>query len=234
MVVNLKDVSIEFNNKEITGVIDKDNILYKESIKDELNNNKYLISYINYKDFLTKTISDEFYLSKHITKDKDNYIEKIVSCLEMVGLSSDYLEKDIPTLSNSEKILLELATSLITNPDVIIFNNIFNNLDRKNKQLIKKILLELKKKYEKTIIIIDNNINILYEMCTSLVIFENNNLLIYDKVSNVFKDIDFLIDNNIEIPDLIKFSLIAGGYGKKINYYNNINDLIKDVYRNAR
>ena len=71
-------------------------------------------------------------------------------------------------------------------------------------------------------------------MCTSLVIFENNNLLIYDKVSNVFKDIDFLIDNNIEIPDLIKFSLIAGGYGKKINYYNNINDLIKDVYRNAR
>ena len=235
----IKNLNLEFNNKEITGVIDRNNILEKlifekEFIEGELDIDSDLISYINHKNFLTKTVSDEFYLVKHIAKDTDNYIEKIISCLEMVGLSEEYLERDIVTLSNSEKILLELATSLVTNPDIIILNDCFSDLDRKNKLTIKKILLELKKKYEKTIIIIDNNINTLYEMCTFLVIFKDDSLLVNDKISNVFKDIDFLIDNNIEIPDLINFSLIASKYGKKINYYNDINDLIKDVYKNAR
>ena len=226
--MEIKDLNLEFEMYKITGVFDEYNVLLS---KLELNNN---IGYIHNKNFLTRTVSDEFYLIKHNTPNIDNYIEKIISCLDMVGLSEDYFERNINSLSKTEKILLEISENLVTNPDVLILKNVLGNLDRNNKLIIKEILKELQKKYMKTIIIIENNINILFDYCSNLVIFKGNDILVNDKMSNVFNNIDYLIDNNIEIPDLIKFSLIASKYQKNINYYNDINDLIKDVYKNAR
>jgi len=228
MELKLKDLNLEFKSQEMYGVIDECHVLKKQlEISKE-------IGYIYHKNYLTKTVSDEFYLVKKKIANVDNYIEKIISSLNMIGLSEDYLEREIVTLSKTEKILLEIAVNLITNPDVIILDNVLSNLDRKHKLIIKQILLELKKKYDKTIIIIDDNINILYEFCTYLIVFKDRDLLVNDKMSNVFLNTSYLIDNNIEIPEIIKFSLIADQYGKKIKFHNNVNDLIKDVYKNAR
>ena len=223
--MEIKKYNISFQSKEIYGLLIDNNLLEKEIEK----NNK--VCYINNQDFLVKTVSDEFFLVKHNVQDKDDYIEKIVSCLEMVGLNESYLERIIYSLSMSEKILLKLATSLITNPDTIIIEHQFSNLDRKNKLNIFNLLKELKHKYDKTIIIIEEDINILLEICNRLIIFKNNELIINDYVENIFNNIELLLDNNIELPDLIKFSLIAKNYGKKIGYYNNVNDLIKEVYK---
>jgi len=235
----IKNLNLTIEDKEITGIIkDKENIIKKILVdkcdfEGELNIDDRVISYVNNRNFLTKTVSDEFYLVKNNLKEKDNFIEKLLSSINMVGLTDDYLERNINTLSKTEKILVEIALSLITNPDILILDNIFNNLDKSNKLVIKKILLELKKNYNKIIIIIDD-INIIYEICNNIIIFKDNYLLISGNKKEVFNDIDLLIDNEIELPFFIEFSYNAKNYNKEIKYYQEINDLIKGVYKNAR
>ena len=238
MDLKFNNINLDIPYKEITGIINDKNKVIKKILVDrleiegEVSFKDKVISYINKRDFLTKTVSDEFYLIKHNIKDSKDYIEKILLSLDMVGLSDEYLDKIIVNLSNSEKILIEIGLALITNPDIIIFDNVFKNLDRKNKLIIKKIILELKRKYNKTIIIMDD-INILYEICNNFIIFKDNNLLISGNREDVF-DLNIFIDNNIEIPFFIEFSNIAKEFNKDIKYYQDINDLLKGVYKNAR
>ena len=100
--------------------------------------------------------------------------------------------------------------------------------------IIKNLIKELKKKYNKIIILIDNDINILYEIGTYLVIIKDNKVIANDNMKNVFKSLEIFEENNLEIPFLIEFSYIANNYNKKINYHKDINDLIKDVYKNVK
>ena len=85
---------------------------------------KNLISYINkinINTFLTKNVRDEFYLiKKKVSSNTNSYIKKVIASLNMVGLSEDYLDKDIHILSKSEKRLVQIALNLISNPDIII------------------------------------------------------------------------------------------------------------------
>ena len=234
----IKDLNLDISSKNITGVInDKNNVIKKIlvdklEIEGEVNLKDKVVSYINKRDFLTKTVSDEFYLIKNKVQDKENYIEKILLSLEMVGITDNYLDRCINTLSRTEKILVSIALALIINPDIIIFDGIFKNLDRKNKLTIKKIILELKRKYNKTIILIDD-INILYEVCNSYIIFKDDYLLISGNRENVF-NVELLRENNIELPFFIEFSNEAKEFNKDIKYYQDINDLLKGVYKNAR
>ena len=245
----IKNLNLTIKSSEINGIYkDSYNIIRRLLLNKEEFEGTILIDKKNYKsfnkkkisyispnlNFLTKKVSDEFYLIKKDLNDKGDYIKKIISSLNMVGLSKDYLDLEINTLSKSEKKLLKIAINLVTNPDIIIFEDYSSCLDRKSKLKIKEIILELKRKYEKTIIIVDNNINNLYDICSYLIIFKENNVLISDKLNIVFSDLNFLIDNDIDLPNILEFIMIASKYNKKISYTKDINDLIKDVYKNVK
>ena len=88
------------------------------------------------------------------------------------------------------------------------------------------------KNNKKTIIIITNNIDILYDLVDDLIIFKDNKVVINDKLDIVFKNLDLLKD--LELPNLIKFTNIASTYNKNIKYYKDIKDLIKEVYKNVQ
>ncbi len=215
-------------NLEYSGIIYIDNKEIKDYMKDK-------ISYISLDcDFLTKTVSDEFYLKQKDLKDETNdYIDKIISSLNMVGLNKNYLDRDIYSLSRSEKKLLQIALFLVVNPDVIIFDNVFSFLDKRNQIRLKNIIVELKKKYEKNIIIIDQDINILYEICNDIIIFKEGDILIHDDIKKVFQNLDFLKECNIELPNILKFIKIAKEKGINLPNQVELKDLIKDVYRYA-
>ena len=111
----INNLNLKISDNAITGIInDKENIMKKilvdrYEIEGEINLENKIIGYVNNRNFLTKTVSDEFYLIKNNIKDKDNFIEKLLSSINMVGLRDDYLERNINTLSKTEKILVEIA-----------------------------------------------------------------------------------------------------------------------------
>ena len=255
MEIKLLNINTEeFNNlnilikaSKITGILNNnllpDIILKNKNYKgtiliNDLDINQYNLNLISYvkldKLYLTKYVKDEFYLQLSKLKiDSNSYLSKIESILSLVGLDNTYLNKEIKNLSTSETYLLNLSLNLIIDPDIIILE-LSNDLDKNNKLLIKNILLDLKRKYKKTIIIISNDINILYELTDYLIIFKDNKMVINDKTNIVFNDKEFLNNNNIELPDLVSFSNKARNYNIKLKNYKDIKDLIKEVYKNVQ
>lgn len=247
----IKNLNLQIKSNEITGIYnDNFSIISKLLTTDSIYQgdilidsksfhiiSKNLITYIdelNNNTFLTKKVSDEFYLmKKYIQSDDSSYVKKVIASLNMVGLLESFLEREIISLSKSEKRLLQIAINLITNPDIIIIKEPFLYLDKNNKRNISKILLDLKKKYQKTIIILSKDINTLYELSNYLVILKDNKVLISDKTNLIFNNLDFLEKNEIDLPNIILFNKIALNYNKKLPNSKDVKDLIKDVYRNV-
>ena len=244
----LKKINIKIKNNLITGIMGSNSYIIADILTNTPNykgevliNNSILeydnekISYIKKLDkdtFLTKTVSDEFYLKKKNIKD-NNYLEKITSSLNMVGLNKDYLEKEISSLSKSEKRLLQIALNLVTNPELIIIDEPYLYLDSKAIYNIKKIILDLKDKYNKTIIILSLDTNILYELTDDVIILKNNQVLISGKTSLIFKDYEFLNTNKIILPDIIKMKQIL--LEKDVNIdFKDIDELVKGVINNDK
>lgn len=163
-----------------------------------------------------------------------NLPKKIIDALRIVGLSEDTLKKNVYMLSSSEQKLLQLVKALLLNPDIIILNNSLSFLDMKERKRLLIMLKKLQEKHGKIIIIISNDVNLLYGETDYLIIYKNDKILVEDSVDTVFQRVDFLKKHDIEIPDLVEFTYLAKKSKKaKIDYHKDIRDIIKDIYKHV-
>ncbi len=248
----IKKLNLKILNNKITGILgDTNNLIanlltnnldYKGIIMfDNLNILGYDLNKISYikkidrNTFLTKLVSDEFYLKKKNIDIKDTiYLEKIISSLRMVGLDDNYLKREIRTLSKSEARLLEIALGLIKNPELIIIEEPFLYLDNKYYYNIQKIIKDLKEKYDKTIIILSQDTNLLYELTDNLIILSNNQVLVSGKTKVIFKDKEFLTNKNINLPDILLFKELVSNKGIDFSNLNTIDEIVKGVVENVQ
>lgn len=217
-----------------TGTITVGNILLdKDSIK--VIRKQVCMIHQNYQEqFFTNNLKEEIlFITECLNYQARDINKKMNQSLAIVGLDKKYLNKNINTLSNGEKKLLQVAVSLITNPDIIIFDEAFVELDYTNQKKLIKLIKQLKEKYKKTIIIASNNANLLYELTDDIVILQKGHILAADSTTKVYQSIELLEKNDIDIPDLIMFTSLAKQKKVKLTYHRDIRDLIKDVYKHV-
>lgn len=156
--------------------------------------------------------------------------KRINDSLKMVGLDDSFLDRKIKTLSDSERFQVALATTLSINPKVLILDDPTCFLDEKLKNELIKLLKIMKHKYNKTIVILSNDTDFLLRLVDYIYVINNNKVLLHGNKYEVLKN-SKLKKANIHIPDIIKFQIEFEKKGKiKMEYRDNINDLIKDVY----
>ncbi len=252
----LDHINLTIKDKQITGITGEYKTLLCEmidavkltdigsiTIGDALLNNDNLkwirkevcLIQQNYqKQFFTNSVKEEiFFLVSRLSYKPKDLNKKMEQSLEMVGLDKTYLNKKIKMLSNGEKKLLQVAVGLIYNPNIIIFDEPFVELDYINQRKLLKLIKMLKEKYQKTILITSNNCNLLYEITDNIVILKKGHVLISDNTVKVYQDVDFLLNHEIEIPDLIQFTMLARKKRIKLSFHRDIRDLIKDVYKHV-
>ena len=248
--------SIKFNSKDINGItgnkisdiekiIKLDNDLVekilidkKELSKEEYNIFKKKISIVRLGDNLNIQIKTINELMEYILKNNKIYPKnkqkKINDSLRIVGLDKDILERNISEISRSEKKLLQIAISLLSNPDVLLIEEPFNYLDLKSIKNIIKKKRKMKDQYSKIIIFVSNDTEMLYKYTDKTIVCNTKEIVIEGKTKKVFQEVEKLKDNNIKIPKIVEFTYKARKEKKvKIDYHNDIRDIIKDIYKHV-
>lgn len=208
----------------VNEITNKDKTKYRQSIALIKQNNEF---------FTNKVIDEMNFLVKKINYKTKDIRKKQIDSLNLVGLDKSYLTRNINTLSETEKILVNIACNLLTNPKVVIFDEVFTNLDLINKKRLNDLIRRLKNNYGKIVIISSNNTNLLYSYTDYMLVLTNNELSKFDITDKVFKDIKFLTNNNFDIPYLVDFTKKAKDKKIRLMYHKDILDLIKDVYKHV-
>lgn len=143
---------------------------------------------------------------------------------KMVGLSKDILDKNINELSLSEQFKLDLATKL--DKDIIIIGNLSKNLIYKDIEYIKKLLIKLNNDYHKKIIVIDEDVNIFFNLVKYMYVIRNKKVIY--KTDNFYSD---ELYKYCKMPKIIEFIKYVNEDKKRLNENIDIYELIKDMYR---
>lgn len=193
------------------------------------------IALISQKDvFYTSSIIDEMcFIMNHYQYSPRDLKKRMTDSLKMVGLSEDYLNRKISTLSSSEKILVKISCAILTNPKVLLFDETFIGLDSHSQKKLIGLIKKLRSKKDKILVIATNDVDLLYELTDEVIILKNSDILCQRDTLSLFKDVRFLEEEGIDIPNLVKFTNLAKKKGVKLSYHRDILDLIKDVYKHV-
>ena len=175
-----KKINIKLNSKYIYGIIGKniedweeiikinsnykDNVLINKKVllENELNSYKKRIAILKENDYLNIHKETIYDLMEYILKQKKIYPKntqkKIKDSLRIVGLNKEILNRNLVTLSRSETKLLQIAISLLSNPDVLIIEEPFKYLDIKTLKNLMIVLRKMKDQYNKIVIFLSKDI----------------------------------------------------------------------------
>lgn len=242
----LKNINMKFEAGKITSIIGKsgsgkttlleliDNIIVPtkgEIIIEDVNKIGFLFQFPE-EQFFNQTVKKELEVILKLSDYKKNINKRIHDVLEMVNLNEDYLNKNPFNLSSGEKRKLALASVLILNPKIILLDEPTIGLDDKDKNEMIKLIRMLKNRYNKTIIIASHDMNFIHKIADYIYVLDNKKIIMEGDKYTIFKQEEKLNKIKIKVPNLISFSNKVLKIKKiKIGYRDDINDLIKDIYR---
>src|SRR5574344_769522 len=183
--------------------------------------------------FFNLTVKKEIEFGLLSFNYRTNELDKRVSdALKMVGLDDSYLERDPFKLSNGEQRKVAIASILAYNPKTIIFDEPTVGLDFESKKNLIKLIRMLKNRYNKTIVIISHDIDLVHLIADNVIVMNNGSVVTTGNKYDVFTNQKILDICGIKMPKVIELSYkVLQQKGIKMGYRDDINDLLKDIYR---
>ncbi len=199
-----------------------------------INNLRYkigLVFQMPEEQFFCSTVKEEIEFGMKYFNKSVKSIEKHVSdALIMMGLDDSYLNRNPFTLSSGEMRKVAIASILAFNPKVIILDEPTIGLDNKSKENLIKIIKLLKNRYKKTIIVVSNDADLLLKISDHVILLDKGKIVLEGNKYDFFKQ--DISKYGLKRPKIIEFEqLVLEKKGIKIGYRDDINDLMKDVYR---
>ncbi len=217
---NKKTIDIDIS-KSIISLQEKNNIVLNNLIK-------------NYSPVIVDNLND-FFIGNNVINEISSYskypeLSLVYEIVDILNIDKSFLERDINSLSRTEKIYLNILRNISKIDEIIIFLNPFLGLDNKNKNKIIKLLNYLKEKY---IVIITGDVDDLYKY-SDYSIISNEFELKYDKTDEIYTDVKTLIKNKLEVPTLSYITYKAKEEKNiKLFYSKDTRDIIKDIYKHV-
>ncbi|NLL44392.1 MAG: ATP-binding cassette domain-containing protein [Mollicutes bacterium] len=183
--------------------------------------------------FFNTTVKKEIEFGmKYFNYKTDKIEDRIIDALKMVGLDETFLERDPFSLSSGEKRKVAIASILTFNPKVIIFDEPTLGLDYNSKVNLIRIIKMLKNKYNKTIIITTHDVDLLHQLADYIFVLHNKKVVMEGNKNDIFSRVDELKKYDLPVPKIIEFAnKVYIQKNIKMGYRDDINDLIKDIYR---
>ena len=254
----LKNLNLEINSNQITSVVGKNgsgktsllNLIFGLDIdfngkiiidKNDLDSNTK-------KKQLNRIKKEIFYLSQDYQKQLfnavvlddikygiSNFCEyKLDELLKSFNLKKEILKKNYFELSSSEIKKILIIKMIIADKKIILLDDITSGLDHKSISVLIKFLKK-EKRNNKIIIVTSQDSQFLLSVSDSILILDNANLIKKENKYEFFSNQDLLNKCGLIMPEILKFrEIVLKRKGIKLLYRDNVNDLIKDIYRNVK
>ena len=106
--------------------------------------------------------------------------------LERLGVS-EYADKKLETLSKGNQQKVQLAQTLICNPDIIILDEPFSGLDPVNSQILKDVVRE-QIAMDRLVIFSSHQMNYVEEFCENIAIINHGEIVLEGNLRTIKRD----------------------------------------------
>ena len=186
-----------------------------------------------YDMFFNKTVEEEIKFGIKYFKYRTKKMSmRIQDALTLVGLDESYLNINPQILNLVDAKKVALACVLAYNPSVIILDEYTNGLSNRDKNDLVRLLRILKNNYNKTIIVLTKDTTFAHQVSDEVYLLYLTKMIAKGD-RTLLRDAQVLKSIGLEIPQIVKFVDICNKKGHDINYYVNIQDLIKGVYNDV-
>ena len=134
-------------------------------------------------------------------------LEKIQEFSTKVDMQ-DFLDREPQTLSGGQKQRVAIAGILALNCDIIILDEATSMLDPEGTKEITDLIIDIKEKYNKTIIMITHDLA-LANRSDYILVLKNGHVIKEGKPKDVFIDRELLKSSNLDVPFSLRFYLEA-------------------------
>lgn len=253
-----ENLNLEINSDQITSVVGKNgsgktsflNLIFGldvDFIGDIVINGKTINSNIKNKE-INIIRKDIFYMSQNFQKQLFNINiledirygicnfdeQRLNELLKSFNLKEEILNKSYFELSSSELKKILIIKMIISDKKIILLDDPTNGLDQKSVSNLIKILKK-EKRNGKIIIISSQESNFLLSVSDNILILDDRNLLKKENKYEALSNQSLLNKSGLIMPDILKFrEIVLKRKNIKLLYRDNVNDLLKDVYRNVK
>lgn len=112
--------------------------------------------------------------------------ENTLYWLERLGVM-EYKDKKLETLSKGNQQKVQLASTFLCNPEIVILDEPFSGLDPVNSQILKEVIRE-QIQSEKLVIFSSHQMSYVEEFCEEIALVEQGNIVLTGNLNQIKKD----------------------------------------------
>lgn len=160
--------------------------------------------------------------------------DELDDLLEYFDLNKDILKKTFVELSLGEQKKILLIIMFLKDSKIMLLDDPTSNLDQKTIDNLIKLLKKEKRK-DKIIVISSQDSDFLLSITDIILMIENNKIIEIENKYSFFENRELLNKCNLAMPKVLLFKeVVLNKKNIKLMNRDNINDLIKDIYRSAK
>ena len=165
------------------------------------------------------------------SKNKDKLdTNRLFELLKYFSLDEGILKKNYSDLSSGEKKKILIIKIFMSDKKIVLLDDVTSGLDSKSIENVAKLIK--KEKRNRIILITSNDSNFLLSVSDNVLLLDSG--LMCGNKYEIFDNEELLNKLGMDMPDVLKFRKVAlNKKNIKLMYRDNINDLIKDIYRNV-
>ena len=178
-----------------------------KKIKDVRFNIGLVFQYPEYQLFEETVEKDISYGPSNMGLSSDEIADRVKYAAKLVGLTDEMLKKSPFDLSGGEKRRVAIAGIIAMRPKVLILDEPTAGLDPKGRDMILSRIKEYRDETGAAVIIVSHSMEDMAKTADKLLVMNRGSIEMFDKVSNVFSNVERLIDIGLDIPYVTKIAI---------------------------